>query len=380
MRGLRRYLALLLWMSLSVTGSAGEWPTYHGGGDLRGYSEVQLPKELEMLWRVDVGGAVYSTPVSDGVRIYVSAKKGRVLALGLDGSIIWERRLTRMNDAGQEVPLRMEAPLAVFDGVLLAGSVNGVLYALEAERGSLLWEYDTGGTILGSVNRLAAGDEFRVVVIDQSDGSLHAVGLKSGVLAWKSAGLERCDGSPGVWGERIVFGSCAAALHLFSEAGVHVTNVVAGGEAQLAGGVAIGDGLAYAGGRDGGLVCVDLMAGELVWRLDVATEPAFGTPAVTGDRVLFSSDDGGVYAATAGRGGGALIWRFETEGTPSSPVVAGDKVAVSVDGALLLLDLKSGERVWSQSVSDEISSPAVIAGRLVIGADDGTVAVFGEKK
>jgi outer membrane protein assembly factor BamB len=61
-------------------------------------------------------------------------------------------------------------------------------------------------------------------------------------------------------------------------------------------------------------------------------------------------------------------------------VAAQDTVAVSSDGVLYLLNLEDGQKLWSKEVSDEISSPALVGGLLVVGADDGTVSAYGEKK
>ncbi len=389
----------------------GAWPTYHGESGLTGYSEASLPDSPALLWRYNAAGEVYQPPVSDGKQIYFSAKKGRVIALDLVGEKVWEHTFSRTNSAGQDMAERFEAPLAVFDGKVLASASRGILYALDGATGSELWQYDVDGVLLGSPNLIVGSTgSLSVITIDQSEGSLHALELSTGKRLWETEGVERCDGSPGVGAGRIVFGSCAAALHQFStKDGAHVIDVDVGGDAQIAGGAAILDGRAYAGTRDGRLVCADLLTGEILWSFDEAEAQSFATPAVTKEVVIFSSDDGFIYAVSAadvsqasrlqngsqarddGAGGtpaiqqsqleaGEQIWKFDTGGIPTSPVIAGDKVAVSADGTLFLLDLKTGKKVWSKNVSDEISSPAIINGMLVVGADDGTVSAYGKQK
>jgi outer membrane protein assembly factor BamB len=39
--------------------------------------------------------------------------------------------------------------------------------------------------------------------------------------------------------------------------------------------------------------------------------------------------------------------------------------------------LETGDLLWSKEVSDEISSPAIVDGMIVVGSDDGTVTAFG---
>jgi outer membrane protein assembly factor BamB len=58
-------------------------------------------------------------------------------------------------------------------------------------------------------------------------------------------------------------------------------------------------------------------------------------------------------------------------------VVSGDKVVVVADGTLFLQNMIDGKELWTKEVSDEITSPAIIDGMIVVGADDGSVAAFG---
>lgn len=354
--------------------SFGAWSTYHGGADLRGVSETSIPENPELLWRYTAGGEVDHTPVSNGEQIFVSGKKGTITAIDLKGAKLWEKNFTRKMDTGEEMPVRFDAPLACRRGLVFAGTRRGMLYALDAKTGATTWTYDTGGVIAGSPNFL---DERTVVVVDQSDGALLGINLESGKIRWKTEGMERCDGSPGVGGGRIVFGSCAAALHVYGANGTHRKDVEVGGDGQLAGGVAVVGTRAFAGARDGRLVCVDLEEGDVVWRSEESEEQTFSTPAITGGFVIYSSEDGWVYAVN--QTDGELIWKFDTGGTPSSPGVAKDQVVVSADGVLFVLNLADGAKRWSQKVSDEITSPGLIGGMILVGADDGTVSAFGKK-
>ena len=62
-----------------------------------------------------------------------------------------------------------------------------------------------------------------------------------------------------------------------------------------------------------------------------------------------------------------------------TPTIAGDRVYFGA-GALIALELKSGTEVWRFETGAPITaSPAVAAGRLVIGATDGVLYCFGQK-
>jgi len=389
---LRSYLAFVF-LVYFVSPVFAEWPTYHGGVDLRGVSGSALPEVPQLLWRYNAGGTVNNTPVSDGERIFFAAKKGQVIAVDLKGSEIWKKSFTRINDAGAEMPVQFDAPPVCGGGLVLAGTTRGTLYALDAATGAEKWRYETGGVIIGSPNVIPGRMSFdrkdakaqrkenpdAVIVLDQSAGALHCLDIISGKLLWKTEGVERCDSSPGVGNGRIVFGSCAAALHVYSAAdGKHLRDIEIGGDAQVAGGAAIADDFVFAGVRSGSLICADAGTGDMIWSSAESQDQTFSTPAVTQDKVIYSSDNGFVYAVT--RAEGRLLWSFKAGGLPTSPVAAQDKVAVSSDGVLYLLNLEDGRKLWSKEVSDEISSPALVGGLLVVGADDGTVSAYGEKK
>ncbi|NOU35734.1 MAG: PQQ-binding-like beta-propeller repeat protein [Kiritimatiellaceae bacterium] len=370
---LRSSIVVVL-LACSATPVFAEWGTYHGGADLRGVSEAALPETPQRLWRYNAGGAVNNTPVSDGERIFFTAKKGLVTAIDLKGSEVWKKNFTRTNETGATMPVRFDAPLICAEGTVLAGTASGMLIALDVKTGVEKWRYDTGGVIVGSPNWINTN---QVVVIDQSAGVLHGLDLASGKLLWKTDGMERSDGSPGVGSGRIVFGSCMSALHVYSAAdGSHLRDIEVGDDSQVAGGAAVDGNLIFAGTRDGSLICADMETGKIIWSSAESKEQTFSTPAVTGDKVIYSSDNGFVYAVT--RADGRLLWSFNASGLPTSPVVAKDKVAVSSDGVLYLLNLADGRKLWSQEVSDGISSPALIGGLLVVGADDGTVGAYGE--
>lgn len=362
-----------LWICCA-TALMGTWPTYHGDADLRGVATVALPEQPELLWRYNAGGAVSSTPVSDGERIFFTAKKGRVVALDLTGGLAWEKSFSRTNSTGQVVEERFDAPLACGGGRVFAGSSRGTLFALDAASGETAWRYETGGILVGSPNRL---DTNTLVVLDQSEGALHAVEMGTGQRRWKTDGVERCDGSPGIGNGRIVFGSCLAALHCYSTEGRHLNDIEVGGDGQIAGGVALEGNQAFFGTRDGRLLCVDVAKDEILWSRGESQDQTFATPVVTEALVVYSSDDGFVRAV--GKSTGEVVWAFDTGGLPTSPVVAADKVAVAADGTLYLLRLADGTKLWSKAVGDEISSPALIGGMVVVGSDDGTVSAFGAK-
>jgi outer membrane protein assembly factor BamB len=83
----------------------------------------------------------------------------------------------------------------------------------------------------------------------------------------------------------------------------------------------------------------------------------------------------GIYDTQGVDDGGAILWRFGTEGpVRSSPTVLGDRVFVgSGDGRLYALDRSTGEKLWVVNADSPVnSSPAAARGLVVFGSRDGT--------
>ena len=358
------------------------WNTYHGSASLDGVADVRLPDELSPHWRFTAGAPVSTTPVAGGDNIYFVNTKGRLFAVDVQGNEVWAKTISREAiDRWSPTEERFDAPLVFFGGTLFAGSVEGLLLALDAASGEVRWQADLGGTILGSPNvaydapGATDADSGRVFVIEQGAGVLHCFDFRTGKPIWRAEGVGRCDGSSGVGGDTVVFGSCASALHVFSaKDGGLLREIAIGDELQVAGGVVVQDDWAFSGTRGGNVLRANIKTGDLVWTNADCTDDVLTTPAVNETHVVFGSADGKVYALD--RTNGELKWSAQVDGEVTSPVIAADKVVATSGGVLVLLRLADGQQLWSYPVSDAITSPAVFADMVVVGCDDGTVAAF----
>lgn len=356
------------------------WSTYHGGPALTGAIDVTLPEDPERLWRFQADSSVYFAPVKNDEHIFFATNKGGVYALDFEGNEVWSNHYFREpHRDGRPRPERFDAPISCFGDTVLVGAIRGLLYAFDAKTGENKWTYDAEGPILGTANMHdpsdAEGDE-QVFIIGQGDGALHFIELATGKRLRITEANDRCDGSPSIRGDHIVYGSCAAALHVYSATdGKKIKDVPLDDESQVAGGAAMVDGSAFVGSHSGRLFNIHIESGETLWTNDDSEDEIFETPAVDKDYVVFSSFDGFLYALD--RETGKKIWSFDTEGLPTSPVIAGDKVVVTSDGILFLLGLTDGEVIWRYEISDEVSSPAIINGMIVVGSEDGIVSAYG---
>src|SRR5262245_28562337 len=306
--------------------NGGKWLTYHGNYSLDGVAESTVPDAPEKLWKFKAANRVEVTPVAADGRIHFTTAKGGLYALNPAGEELWK---ITIEDSFSSPPL-------LADGKILVGTGKGTLVAYDAATGTELWKYDVGGTVQGTANRIdLPGGKKGILASSQADGSIHGIELETGKGAWKSPPQQRCDGSAGVGGGKIVMGSCASALHVFSiEKAEKISDIPLGKDNEVAGGVAMSGTTAYAGTRSGKLCAVDIVGEKVLWTNADGSGEAFQTPAVGDKLVIFGADDGKIHGIN--RETGVKVWSFDTGNRPLSPVIAGDRVVVSSGGALFI--------------------------------------------
>lgn len=126
----------------------------------------------------------------------------------------------------------------------------------------------------------------------------------------------------------------------------------------------------------------DLPSPTVLW--SVQTEgPVRGGVLVDGNRVIFGSTDGTLYAVDADTGRG--LWTFDTGAAISlRPALANGNVFVaSRDGSLFAVSAETGEQQWVFPMGPDrpyawgfdayLSSPNVVEGVLYLGSGDGHV-------
>jgi outer membrane protein assembly factor BamB len=276
-------------------------------------------------WMTHTGGPVASTPALSGDRAFAVSYDGRLYALDVrSGEVLWkfategERRfeakgLHGMRPSTQTFPdmydVYLSSPLVV-DGLVVFGSGDGHVYAVDAATGKLAWKFATGDVVHASP---AYADG--LVVIGSWDGKLYALDAKTGAQRWAfQAGVD-----PLIHNQQ-GFQSSAA----------------------------IADGVVYVGCRDGHLYAVDLRTGVPKWNVDTEGSWVNSSPAVAQGRVYFATSDTARYhvvdAVTGKQAqpiGSTQAYVF------GSPTIAGDTVLLGVlNGTLQARDRVDGRVLW----------------------------------
>ncbi len=186
---MNRWCSFWLGIALVGAGAHAEWPTFHGSTGLTGYADVALGPAPVRLWKTRVGTVLPSAVVGDAKRAFLVADGNRLVALeAATGKKVWEKLFS---DA--DGPLAFHgAPLYIANAALVVvASSEGMVFAVSATDGAILWQTSTGAPIANSAT--FSGE--RIFVMNQISGAVQCLALEDGKKLWKSAKTERCDGS-----------------------------------------------------------------------------------------------------------------------------------------------------------------------------------------
>ncbi len=188
--------------------------------------------------------------------------------------------------------------------------------------------------------------------------------------------------APGDWpqaGRDAANSSAAAAPALAGDAAPEpVWQYVAGAPIGAAPAV-VGDRV-YLTAEDGSVVALERSAGTVVWRYDSGLTAAV-TPAVSDGMVFVVFRPGVVTALTADAG--EVVWsrRLRVASLPSPTVADGRLFVAETDQKrLLALDAATGEPLWDYRLGDWVIAPPALAdGKVIATATDAKVHILDAK-
>ncbi|HVQ31668.1 MAG TPA: PQQ-binding-like beta-propeller repeat protein [Vicinamibacteria bacterium] len=260
-----------------------------------------------LVYETKIASASESSPALNGRAVLLGTDDGELLAVdAIDGRIAYRVKL------GEVV---RSSPLPQGDRVFVGaveGKGLGALLALDAANGKTVWKRKLGPVF--SSPALAGG----LVLVGSDDESLHAVDAQSGALAWSRPLSARVRATPAVLGDVAVVGDFKGRV-----AAVKTTDGTLVWSQELGQPVyssaALTPALCVVGCHDGHVYGLSLATGERVF--DVATGgPVVSSPTIQGAHFLAASTDGQLYLFDAtGRTLGRL--NLGTEGIQSSPAL-----------------------------------------------------------
>ena len=368
--------------------SYSDWPMFRGDPGHSGVSPenaigTATAGSLTAGWTATLGTTSYDSPVvatsaalGEAV-VYDGANSHLYAYSAVAGTPIWNFKTGKGGGAIDSSPV-------VYGGVVYFASSVGTIYAVNADTGTLLCSYSTGGLIQAAPVVVPAPDGSGPVLYVGTDPpagagneyAIYAAGNTHGAcsLDWQFSSWQVADSgswSPPAYGTDangnpvLVFGSVGpddsvyalnastGALDWRYQTGTKTYfDVGAAPTISAPGQNGFADGVVYVTGKDKIVYAIDLTTGKLIWsyKLLKGTDGDVSSTALDGDTIYLGSDDG-VWALNATTG--KLAWHVLAGFTfYASPVItgpAGQQVLVigNNEGRLYALSLTDGSTVWT---------------------------------
>jgi len=335
-----------------------DWPQFRGNEN-RSVQHVTINRGFNVQWKEVIGKKTRNMKfplgepvVSDG-KIFFHDSRSIVYALSdEDGSVLWT--YDAQSDDENNI-VYGSGGIAYSKSILMVANAHGNLMALNADTGTLMWEYTFGAPVRSSP--LIIQD--KLVVLLSRDNNAYAFDMGTGRLLWISRSSVGKIGvldniSPAYYEGTIVLPLASGELS--------AVDSVSGNPLWVE----------YADPSTG-IMAVTFMAGEII-----------SSPTITDSRVFVGTLPGTLTAIDLSLGN--IIWHRKLE-TRNSVWVSGRMMFVTtVEGKLLCIDSYSGFTVWSTDLKvhedDDAAvfhSPIVANYRVIVTSSTGMVLNYDVK-
>ena len=309
------------------------WSVAEGRNIWRG-----LPGKEESVDRLGGGGAAYG-----GGTVFSALSFGEVTARDAStGAELWRVLL--------KAPVR-SAPTIIGDRLLIR-TADSQLFALDAERGQIVWRHagavEQAG-ILGSAPPAATN---RMAIAAYPSGEVHA--------------LDLTNGRP-IWSETLLRPRRTLAIGTIND---------------ITGAPVIDQDRVYVAGSGGEMACLSLARGERIWEVAIAS---LTTPWVAGNFIYVVTDRGELVCVLREKGGIRWVSPLgRAEGSSAArtlwagPTLVSDRLLLAgSNGDVISVSPYTGEILGKTSVGGRFSQPPVAAGGSVyVLGDDGRLTAF----
>ena len=337
---------------------------------------------IKRLWSVKLGGEsdflrVALQPVGDGNRIYAASRDGNVSAFDPEtGKQLWRTKLD----------IDLSAGPGVGGDLVAVVTTDGYLVVLDAGNGRENWRSYVAGESLATP--LVRNE---LVIVQTVDNRLRAFSAFGGAARWT---IEQSTPPLTLRGTAAPIPAGTNVIAGFDNGRVVAVDLDSGGVewetllspptgrsdldrlADVDGAMAIVGQDIYAAGYQGRIASIASESGQILWAREISSYTG-----VSADwNNLYTVQDGGELVALTRRNG-AEVWRQDAllRREPTLPVSFSTTVAVGdFEGYVHFFSNVDGEpvarvRVGSKAIT---SGPVVVANRLYVQTDAGTLAAF----
>ena len=264
-------------------------------------------------WVHAKNGYASATPATDGERVYASFGRHGLVAVDMNGKIVWHRKFGAINNYHGPAG----SPILYKDRVFLYQDHDGssdqraFVAAFDARTGRTLWETPRTETV-GWGTPIVISTGLRDELVVSSQRRVVAYDPDTGRELWTVRGMTFEVIPTPVVGHGLVFASSGRAGPTLAirpggngdVTATHVAWSAARGSPFVPSGIIVGDLLYLVNDMQSILTVYEAATGALVYqdRLGVAMREGFSaSPVAVNGKVFFTNDDGQTFVVQAGR-------------------------------------------------------------------------------
>ena len=243
---------------------------------------------LDKIWEYQ-SSSIWGSPTVATGKVIIPVK-GNATIFALDeftGVPVWIFSLPDPNNSSI-----WNSP-AVDSGLVIFGSSNRHLYALDIETGREVWNFTAGEAVRES-SACVLGT---TVFFGSWDNKLYALDIHNGTQKWNSTTGNDIESSPAVDNGRVLFGSTDSTFRaLDAETGQEIWTCGTIGDAIVSS-PAVGGGLVFFSALDGRIYALNESTGKTVWTYDKSAGQGLrSSPALVNGRLYIGLENGTVLA------------------------------------------------------------------------------------
>lgn len=360
-----------------------EWPNLLGSPQHVSLVRDSLATPLCLSWVKNVGANIWMTsPIISRGTVFVAStddnESGKASVIGMDaqtGDIRWK------------YPVRgsVRNSIATTDGLVFAQDVHGMLYAIDAEKGRLVWEKELGISMVPALNDglIAANG----IVYAGTGKSLCALKATTGEVIWQNSDWNRGEGCTATLSlnKNILIGHANWGALYANDAttGRKLWGASDHGLRHRSASAAMHGDVLYLI-SDQSFFVIESKTGNVLVRKELGYNVnVTSTPLVTDTEIVFGTSARGIVALD--RETLAEKWNFLSQPAmfysapyvrnpastvETSPVLAGNTIFVGAsDGILYALDRKNGKLQWKHRTGAPFLATVAISGNALYAAD-----------
>jgi outer membrane protein assembly factor BamB len=282
-------------------------------------------------WRISAGRAIAAGPGADERIVVVATDKGDVLAFdAADGKASWTSRVSS----------EVIAPPLVAEGVVVVVSGDGRIYGLNATDGKTKWVHQRTNPPLTVRNTAGPVTSRGGIFLGTAGGRLLAMDLQTGIVGWDATvavprGATELERIADVTSRPLIEERQACAIAY--QGRLACFEIVRGAlnwtrDLSSLSGIAGDDTAFYVVDDAGAIHALDRTTGASLWRQERIKERRPNGAQIAGDRLLVLDIEGYVHAFD--KSTGDYVGRLASDGTPPTgqPIRAGDRIVWQSNG------------------------------------------------